>query len=156
MKKRMPPLSALQFCNVSSDHFNTDYYSIIGVHGLGANPVHAWLWHKKNNPADGDGRGYPTTDLNWLQELLPSKLAAAKVSCRVMVYNYDSGWIVKARKQRLSNISDRMLDSLRNKRGESNRPLIFVAHSFGGNLVEQVRRKLTAIGLNQCSHCYRP
>jgi hypothetical protein len=152
----MPPLSALHFCNVSSDHFNTDCHSIVGVHGLGANPVHAWLWHKKNNPVDSNGRGYPTTDLNWLQELLPSKLASAKVSCRVMVYNYDSGWIVNARKQRLSNISDRMLDSLQNKRGKSDRPLIFIAHSFGGNLVERVRRKLTSTSLNHCSHCYRP
>jgi len=149
-------LSTLHFCDVYSNHPNTNYHSIIGVHGLGANPVHAWLWHKKNNPDDGDDRGYPTTDLNWLQELLPSKLASAKVSCRVMVYNYDSGWIMNARKQRLSNISDRMLDSLRNKRGKSDRPLIFIAHSFGGNLVEQVRRQFTYASLNQCSHRYRP
>jgi hypothetical protein len=136
----MRPLSTstLLFCKLPSDYFTTDHRSIVGVHGLGANPVHAWLWHMKNNPADGDQRGYPTKDLNWLQELLPSKLAAARRPCRVMVYNYDSGWIANARKQRISNISDRMLDSLRNKRGLTDRPLIFIAHSFGGNLVEQV------------------
>jgi hypothetical protein len=133
---------------VSSDNFNTDYHSIIGVHGLGANPVHAWLWHKKNIPPDGDEKDHPKKDLNWLKELLPTKLHSAKVSCRVMVYNYDSRWIANARKELISNISDRMLDSLQIKRGKSDRPLIFIAHSFGGNLVEQVRRNLTSASLN--------
>jgi hypothetical protein len=125
------------------------------VHGLGADPGHAWLWHKKNIPTDGDEKDHPKKDLNWLKDLLPTKLNAAKVSCRVMVYNYKSTWIVDAPKQRLSNISDRMLANLQKERRNTDRPLIFIAHSFGGNLVEQVRRKLTFASLNQCSHCYR-
>ncbi|KAG7429088.1 Ankyrin repeat domain-containing protein 50 [Fusarium oxysporum f. sp. raphani] len=41
--------------------------------------------------------------------------------------------------QRLSNISDTLLVSLRNKRDRqaTGRPLIFIGHSFGGNLIEQ-------------------
>lgn len=134
----MPQLSILRYPNIPCDVLDADRGSIVGVHGLGANPDHAWLWHKKNNPTHGNLESYPTTDVNWLQDLLPSKLRSDDVSCRVMVFNHDSRWIRRARIQRLSHISNRMLDSLHNKRGNSHRPLIFVAHSFGGNLVEQV------------------
>jgi hypothetical protein len=83
----------------------------VAVHGLGANPDYAWLWLKKNNPPNHPD--YPDRDFNWLKELLPSEL-----SCRVMTFNYDSKWFMDAPQQRLSNISDTLLDSLRNKREE--------------------------------------
>jgi hypothetical protein len=74
-----------------------------------------------------------------------------------MTFNYDSKWFLKAPQQRLSNISDNLLNSLRNNREKVgfcffyyqqqminnppkaiDRPLIFIGHSFGGNLIEQV------------------
>lgn len=74
-----------------------------------------------------------------------------------MAFNYDSRWFLEAPQQRLSNISDNLLNSLRNSREEVglcffdyqqqitnnlpkaiDRPLIFIGHSFGGNLIEQV------------------
>lgn len=118
----------------------TDHHSVVGIHGLGAHPAHAWLWHPKNNPKHDRAAetGYPSSDVHWLRDLLPSKLASAHVPCRVMVYNYDSAWLFKARKQRLSDISDRLLDLLRNERGAIDRPIIFIGHSFGGNVIEQV------------------
>jgi hypothetical protein len=124
--------------------FNADHHSIIGVHGLGANPVHAWLWHKNKIPSDGDEKDRPKEDLNWLKDLLPTELNAVKVPCRVMVYNYDSAWLVKTREELIFNTSDRMLKELQINREKKDRPLIFIAHSFGGNLVEQVRRNLTS------------
>ncbi|KAJ6780463.1 hypothetical protein PWT90_01829 [Aphanocladium album] len=83
---------------------------IVAVHGLGANPDYAW-------------------------ELLPSKLP-----CRVLAFNYDSTWISNAPQQKLSNISDNLLRSLQDMRDKIpavGRPLIFIGHSFGGNVIEQ-------------------
>ncbi|KAK7582900.1 hypothetical protein V3481_012196 [Fusarium oxysporum f. sp. vasinfectum] len=55
-----------------------------------------------------------------------------------MTFNYDSKWFMNAPQQRLSNISGTLLVSLRNKREKvTGRPLIFIGHSFGGNLIEQ-------------------
>ncbi|KAJ2969423.1 hypothetical protein NQ176_g8672 [Zarea fungicola] len=106
---------------------------IVAVHGLGANPDYAWVWLPKNNPTDGDA--YPDKPFNWLKELLPTEL-----DCRVLAFNYYSSWFSNAPHQRLSNISGVLLDSLRNSRDTElarNRPLIFIGHSFGGNIIEQ-------------------
>lgn len=51
-----------------------------------------------------------------------------------------------APQSRLSNISDRLLDSLTYKRKEklhNQLPLVLIGHSFGGNLIEQVCASLT-------------
>ncbi|KPM42707.1 hypothetical protein AK830_g3870 [Neonectria ditissima] len=110
---------------------------IVAVHGLAANPDYAWVWQPKNNPPDCPG--YPKEYFNWLKDLLPTKLSSGKLPSRVMTFNYDSTWLMKAPQQRLSNISDQLLDSLRNKRekGAAGRPVIFIGHSFGGNLIQQ-------------------
>lgn len=133
----------------------TNHVSIVAVHGLGANPDYAWVWLPKNNPPNNPS--YPNEPLNWLRDLLPPKLLSSKLPCRIMAFNYDSRWLLKAPQQRLSNISDNMLSSLRNNRAKvglpsfdyqkqlannppkaTDRPLIFIGHSFGGNLIEQV------------------
>ncbi|EXA31563.1 hypothetical protein FOVG_17184 [Fusarium oxysporum f. sp. pisi HDV247] len=109
---------------------------IVAVHGLAANPDYAWVWQPKNNPPGHPG--YPAKHFNWLRELLPNELSSAQLSCRVMTFNYDSKWFMNAPQQRLSNISDTLLVSLRNERHKATgRPLIFIGHSFGGNLIEQ-------------------
>ncbi|KAG6977872.1 Vegetative incompatibility protein HET-E-1 [Fusarium oxysporum f. sp. conglutinans] len=113
-----------------------NYLSIVAVHGLAANPDYAWVWQPKNNPPGHPE--YPAKHFNWLKELLPIELSSAQLSCRVMTFNYDSKWFMNAPQQRLSNISDTLLVSLRNKRDKATgRPLIFIGHSFGGNLIEQ-------------------
>lgn len=91
-------------------------YSIVAVHGLGANPDYAWVWLPKNNPVNC--RGYPDKPFNWLEKLLPAELFKAKQSCRILAFNYDSTWLStgSAPQQRLSNISDNLLESLRNIR----------------------------------------
>lgn len=88
--------------------------SIVAVHGLGANPDYAWVWLPKNNPPNR--RGYPNKPFNWLQELLPAKLPKP---CRVLAFNYDSRWFWDAPQQKLSSISDTLLDSLRNDREQN-------------------------------------
>ncbi|KAJ6788394.1 hypothetical protein PWT90_07789 [Aphanocladium album] len=87
---------------------------IVAVHGLGANPDYAWVWLPKNNPIEN--RAYPSRPFNWLKELLPTQL-----SCRVLTFNYDSTWLStnSTPQQRLSNIADGLLDSLRNIRNDA-------------------------------------
>lgn len=88
--------------------------SIVAVHGLGANPDYAWVWLPKNNPPNR--RGYPDKPFNWLRELLPAKISKP---CRVLAFNYDSRWFWDAPQQKLSSISDTLLDSLRNDREQN-------------------------------------
>ncbi|KAK2611959.1 hypothetical protein QQS21_002065 [Conoideocrella luteorostrata] len=120
---------------------------IVAVHGLGANPDYAWVWLPKNNPIGNCG--YPDKPFNWLRELLPAKL-----SCRVLAFNYDSTWLStsSAPQQRISNISDNLLESLQVIREMvTGRPLIFIGHSFGGNVIEQAIVSATRQGSE-----YRP
>ena len=111
----------------------------MGVHGLGAHPAHVWLWHLKSNPKHGLAAklGYSSNDVHWLRGLVPTKLESAQIPCRV-VYNYHSAWLGKARKQRLSDISDRLFDLIQNYRGRIDRPIILIGHGFAGNVIEQV------------------
>jgi hypothetical protein len=83
----------------------------VAVHGLGANPKYAWVWNPANNPPGK--AGYPDNPVNWLVHLLPEVVPKP---CRVMAFNYNSTWIFGAPQQRLSTISDELLDRLRNHR----------------------------------------
>ncbi|KAK3317734.1 hypothetical protein B0T19DRAFT_296963 [Cercophora scortea] len=132
-KRLAPPPLADRGLQVLHDDVNAAF-DVVAVHGLGANPDYAWVWNPKNNPP-GSG-GYPSEWFNWLKQLLPTEL-----SCRVMTFNYDSKWFMDAPQQRLSSISDNLIRSLQAKREEDDktrdRPLIWIGHSFGGNLIEQ-------------------
>lgn len=107
LSARIPP-------HILPGYFSHHCPSIVAVHGLAANPDYAWVWQPKNNPP---GRhGYPDKHFNWLKDLLPTEMSSASLSCRVMAFNYDSKWFMDAPKQKLSDLSNRLLDSLRNKR----------------------------------------
>ncbi|KAI1109378.1 hypothetical protein F5Y14DRAFT_30227 [Nemania sp. NC0429] len=135
LRDRSPPLRAERPIHILHDDSNAAI-DIVAVHGLAANPDYAWVWQPKHNPPGETG--YPAVHFNWLQELLPAELGSVQLPCRVMTFNYDSKWFMDAPQQRLSNISDNLLTSLRNARDKAmSRPLIFIGHSFGGNLIEQ-------------------
>ncbi|KFZ17155.1 hypothetical protein V502_04720 [Pseudogymnoascus sp. VKM F-4520 (FW-2644)] len=107
----VPPAKVKPLIDILHEDVNAAV-DIVAVHGLGATPDYAWVWLPKNNPPE-------------------------------------------APQQRLSNISDNLLNSLRNNRevglcffdyqqqitnnlpNAIDRPLIFIGHSFGGNLIEQ-------------------
>ncbi|KAI1178823.1 hypothetical protein F4777DRAFT_63233 [Nemania sp. FL0916] len=140
LRDQSPPPRAM--CPIDILHVDEDaVVDIVAVHGLAANPDYAWIWQPKNNPRDSKGQsieGYPTKHVNWLKELLPDSLSSAQLPCRVITFNYDSRWFMDAPQQRLSNISDNLLTSLQSARDKATtRPLIFIGHSFGGNLIEQ-------------------
>lgn len=75
------------------------------------------------------------------------KLAQAEIPCRVMTYNYGSDWFMTNRCTRLTSMSNNLLYLLsahRNKQGSS-RPLIFIGHSLGGIVIEQVSTDKSAV-----------
>ena len=108
-------------------------FSVIAIHGIGADPDRTW----------------ETKGVNWLKdrEMLPS--AAGK--SRIMRFGWASEWMGKdSIHQHSSKVADQLLDSLRTMRSVSNdynlqvsfpnfmakaspqRPMVFVCHCFGG------------------------
>lgn len=138
--------------DLSIDH--CFFLSIIAVHGLGASPD--WAWIRKVD--DGNEKVL----VNWLadEHMLPAKLP----NSRIMTFNYESKWFLEAPKQRRSLCAIQLLTALGNQRTEvitpssqrsttmklsmlywqekntKHRPLIFIGHSFGGVVIEQVRK----------------
>src|SRR5271155_3102412 len=86
--------------------------SIIAVHGLGANPDHAWVRH--GVPKDGT-----VVDVRWLTDLLPKTLRDYRPSmrARIFCFNYQSAWLgPKLTKNRLEIIAGRLLDDIHHMR----------------------------------------
>ena len=58
---------------------------------------------------------------------------------RIMLYNYDSRWHANAPKTRLQLCGEDLVRSVHALRmGTVGRPIIFVGHSLGGNVIQQV------------------
>lgn len=142
------------YCHrIHADHGSRITSSIIAVHGLGAYPPRAWS-REVINP-DGSRRF-----VHWLldKDMLPSEIPSA----RVLTFNYESRWLWEAPRQTTISCATQMLndiDGLRQKVRQlewppivpltavltlpkephtRNRPIIFVGHSFGGIVIEQV------------------
>lgn len=95
------------------------------MHGLGSNVDWSWTWK-------GELR-----NVNWLkdQDMLPSVVPKA----RVMVYSYDSKWHLDAPRTRLSIVGEDLIRSVhRHRQGHTDRPIIFIGHSLGGNVIINV------------------
>lgn len=112
-------------------------FSIIAVHGL--NPrskddeEHAWdTWR---TPAGDDGR-------IWLKDDLPKRYTS---QARIFLWVYNSTLVYgKDRGQFIDKAND-LLEALRiERRQDPDRPLIFLAHSLGGILVQQVGRSVSS------------
>ncbi|PSN73792.1 hypothetical protein BS50DRAFT_654603 [Corynespora cassiicola Philippines] len=100
---------------------------IVAVHGLGAHPDDSWC----RNVGTRESPRW----INWLEE--ESMLPAVAPNARVMRYGYESQWFGKeAMQQSASTVANRLLRTLKRKRKDiSFRPLLFVAHCFGGLVV---------------------
>ncbi|KAF2473046.1 uncharacterized protein BDR25DRAFT_219130 [Lindgomyces ingoldianus] len=100
---------------------------IVAIHGIGAHPDDSWC---KNV-----GTKEIPRRVNWLEEedMLPGVVPSA----RIMRYGYESKWFGEgAIQQRASRVAQRLLLALKRERKEySFRPLIFIAHCFGGLVV---------------------
>ncbi|KAL6855647.1 hypothetical protein J3F83DRAFT_753806 [Trichoderma novae-zelandiae] len=96
--------------------------TIIAVHGLGSNVDWSWTWKDDEKC------------VNWLQDadMLPAKIPKS----RIIAYNYDSKWDADAPKTRLQLCGEELIHSIHSlQRDDPNRPIIFVGHSLGGNVI---------------------
>ncbi len=67
-------------------------------------------------------------------------LPAAVPNSRILLYNYNSSWLANAPKVRLSLCGEELVRSIRDYREatSSHRPIVFVGHSLGGNVIQHV------------------
>ncbi|KAI2630005.1 hypothetical protein GGS21DRAFT_492114 [Xylaria nigripes] len=96
---------------------------IIAVHGLGSNVDWSWIWQSENK----------SRQVHWLRDL--DMLPAILPNANVLAFNYPSNWLFDAPKSRLELYGEEFIRILHNYRTNRNRPVIFVAHSFGGLVV---------------------
>ncbi|KFY23005.1 hypothetical protein V491_02668 [Pseudogymnoascus sp. VKM F-3775] len=98
---------------------------IVAVHGFGANLNYAWTADVGNK-----------IRFRWLERLLPEEVP----NSRIMTFSFQSNWLLDAPKTQTTLCATALLNALHNKRQETNsteRPIIFMGHSFGGNLIQQ-------------------
>ncbi|MCJ1429508.1 hypothetical protein MMC29_007423, partial [Sticta canariensis] len=118
---------------------STASVDIIAIHGIGAHPDDTW---RKIVDAGSSNERY----VNWLRDT--NMLPAAIPNARIMRYGYESHWFGETIKLKASTVAQRLLQNLKRRRIEyvlatalieaqedSLRPLIFIAHCFGGLVV---------------------
>ncbi|KAH7215413.1 hypothetical protein DER44DRAFT_820270 [Fusarium oxysporum] len=121
VQRNRPPLQVIYQC--PGDDVDVD---IIAVHGLGANVDWSWTWKSEADP----GRL-----VKWLED--PDMLPAVVPRSRIVLYNYDSRWHVDAPKTRLQLCGEDLARSTHNfRRGTVGRPIVFIGHSLGGNVIQ--------------------
>lgn len=117
----------------SSYVYHTDAFeSIVAVHGLGSNVDWSWTWKDDTQLVNGKPRL-----VNWLSDegMLPAKVSRA----RILAYNYESRWHMNAATTRLQVCGKHLADAIHEFREDcSDRPLIFIGHSLGGNVIQHV------------------
>ncbi|CAK1366668.1 unnamed protein product [Cercospora beticola] len=106
---------------------------IILIHGKAAHPHKTWTKQKPDQAVqDGSRPVHKKEYLDWTthEDWLPSAIPGS----RIFRFGYRGDWYGKdAIKTRTSSISASLLDQIANARRNCvNRPLLFVAHSYGG------------------------
>ncbi|RPB08258.1 hypothetical protein P167DRAFT_512474, partial [Morchella conica CCBAS932] len=92
---------------------------IVAVHGLGSNPDWAWT--------------HEETGAMWLKHFLPKACPRA----RIMAFNHNSAWDINAPVKSVDVCGQQLLDALNTSRAETDRPIIFIGHSFGGIIIKK-------------------
>ncbi|KAI1125800.1 hypothetical protein F5Y10DRAFT_294384 [Nemania abortiva] len=121
-QKRSRPALEILYPLPTNDTSDEAEVDIIAVHGLGSDVDWAWTWK------DGDKQ------INWLQapNMLPTKVPKS----RIIAYSYESKWHVDAPKTRLELCGEELIHSLDFfYPSASDRPIIFIGHSLGGNVI---------------------
>jgi hypothetical protein len=117
--------------------------SFVAIHGKGANPVDTWSALR----LPGLDVKKQANWINWLEdkEMLPAEFPAA----RIFRYGYPSDWFGEyAVKTRAATIAEGLLDEFNSMRMEhTDRPIIFIAHSFGGLVLVKVNNPIIMYGL---------
>lgn len=117
-----------------------DCFRIVAVHGLAAHPHKTWTWRPPGTLAvehdlvENAGQ----KSVNWLEDLLPDVLPSTQIN----TFNYASDGKKDAPKESLRNIALKLLSALHAQRvddaGWHGKPLVFIGHSFGGLVIQQV------------------
>lgn len=103
------------------------YFSVYAIHGLGSDPASTW-----NNSKNG-------TNVCWLKDLLPKVPGLTNI--KVTMVNHQSHWSEDAANMQFEDHARTLLDEIervRHDEGAECRPIVFIAHSFGGLLLKQV------------------
>jgi tetratricopeptide (TPR) repeat protein len=104
--------------------------SIIAIHGLGANPDTTWVREVKDKTG-------ATRSIHWLKDkdMLPSLVPDAQI----WTFCYNSKWLGEAPIHHLDSLGIQLLTLIHQNRPESShqKPIVFIAHSFGGIILEE-------------------
>jgi len=77
--------------------------------------------------------------VNWLKDILPLTFSAAapRIHARIFCYNYDTRWLgTETCTQRLTTLANNLLDGW-SQLNPKNLATVFIAHSYGGLVVEK-------------------
>ncbi|KAI0095716.1 vegetative incompatibility protein HET-E-1 [Nemania sp. FL0031] len=120
-KRSRNPFDVL-YTSPTHDSGDETEVDIIAVHGLGSDVDWAWKWK--------DG----SKEVHWLRD--PDMLPAKVPKSRIAVFNYESQWHQNAPKRRLELCGEELIQCFMSfSPGASGRPIIFIGHSLGGNVI---------------------
>jgi hypothetical protein len=112
---------------------------LVAVHGLNvlgktnAFGVRTWTWTGIRDKGEEE-------EVLWLKDLLPQQLPNA----RVLLFGYNSAIGLNTSTSGLSGAAENLLARLRVKRqNDTQRPIIFLAHSLGGIVIKHVSHVIT-------------
>ncbi|OTA62400.1 hypothetical protein K449DRAFT_52541 [Hypoxylon sp. EC38] len=107
------------------DAGNSAEIDIIAIHGLGSNPDSAWTYKRDNG-----------TEVNWLRDLLPT--AEGLHNVRVVKVNHQTRWDSNVAELGLHEHASELLEHIQSiHKANPRRPIVFIAHSFGGLLLKK-------------------
>ncbi|KAI0380584.1 TPR-like protein [Hypomontagnella monticulosa] len=116
-------------CDIPSVEETVD---IVAIHGIGAHPDRTWT-----------GRGLNNEQVSWLTD--PEMLPRAAPNARIMRFGFESAWFGRDKDQPkktvVSDVAEMLLKELELRRQDTTRPIVFIAHSYGGLVLMQALRR---------------
>ncbi|KAI1104919.1 hypothetical protein F4804DRAFT_305447 [Jackrogersella minutella] len=117
--------SAHRATNIMYDSGSSAVVDILAIHGLGSNPDSAWTYKYDNG-----------TRVNWLRDLLPT--TEGFQGTRVVMVNHQTRWDSNVAEMGFHEHASELLEHIQSiHMANPERPMIFIAHSFGGLLLKK-------------------